>query len=212
MDGVSAALRLETVSNVLRESTSDARSTGDLYSVRNTACSGAGSSSGTTCSRSPARSDDGTGSAPRFPRTPGLGSSVRLGNQLLLRGNDANHSSTQHRVGGADDGFPVARKSIRIPPFNARVEFAIVGNDGATAGVVNATRATVFSGSDILQQQGPITDKTQVTAQSKSAVYPDDFLLDDVAAAGERLSVQLDIPADTTFDAIFDTVVKITPL
>jgi len=78
--------------------------------------------------------------------------------------------------------------------------------------VVSQARATVFSGSDILQQQGPITDKSAVTAQSQDAVYPDDFLLDDVAAAGERLSVQLDIPADTTFDAIFDTVVKITPL
>ena len=113
---------------------------------------------------------------------------------------------------GATTIFPLQGNQYEYLPFNARVEFAIVGHDGVTGGVVSAARATVFSGSDILQQQGPITDKTDVTAQSKSAVYPDDFLLDDVAAAGERLSVQLDIPADTTFDAIFDTVVKITPL
>jgi len=113
---------------------------------------------------------------------------------------------------GAITIFPLQGNQYEYLPFNARVEFAIVGHDGGTAGVVSAARATVFSGSDILQQQGPITDKSAVTAQSQDAVYPDDFLLDDVAAAGERLSVQLDIPVDTTFDSIFDTVVKITPL
>jgi len=113
---------------------------------------------------------------------------------------------------GAITVFPLQGNQYEYLPFNARVEFAIVGHDGGTADVVSSARATIFSGSDILQQQGPVTDKSAVTAQSQDAVYPDDFLLDDVAAAGERLSVQLDIPADTTFDAIFDTVVKITPL
>ena len=108
--------------------------------------------------------------------------------------------------------FPLQGNQYEYLPFNARVEFALVGHDGTDAGAVAAVRATVFSGSDILQQAAPITDKSAVTAQSQNAVYPDDFLLDDVAAAGERLSVQLDIPADATFDAIFDTVVKITPL
>jgi len=113
---------------------------------------------------------------------------------------------------GSTTVFPLQGNQYEYLPFNARVEFAIVGHDGGTGGVIQNARATVFSGSDILQQQGPITDKSAVTAQSQDAVYPDDFLLDDVAAAGERLSVQLDIPADTTFDAVFDTVVKITPL
>jgi len=108
--------------------------------------------------------------------------------------------------------FPLQGNQYEYLPFNARVEFAMVGHDGVTAGVIEGVNATVFSGSDILQQQGPITDKSAVTAQSQNAVYPDDFLLDDVAAAGERLSVQLDIPADATFDSVLDTVVKITPL
>jgi len=108
--------------------------------------------------------------------------------------------------------FPLQGNQYEYLPFNARVEFAIVGKDGGTGGVVQGVTATVFSGSDILQQRSPITDKSDVTAQSKGAVYPDDFLLDDVAAAGERLSVELNIPADTTFDAVIDTVVKITPL
>jgi len=113
---------------------------------------------------------------------------------------------------GATTIFPLQGNQYEYLPFNARVEFALVGKDGATPGIVDAVTATVYSGSDILQQRGPISDKTAVTAQSTSAVYPDDFLLDDVAAAGERLSVELNVPADTTFDSVFDTVVKITPL
>jgi len=106
--------------------------------------------------------------------------------------------------------FPLQGNQYEYLPFNARVEFAIVG-EGDTPSEVDEITATVFSGSDILQQQSGITNKSDVTAQSKNAVYPDDFLLDDVAAAGERLSVQLDIP-DPTARIVVDTVVKITPL
>jgi len=77
---------------------------------------------------------------------------------------------------GAITVFPLQGNQYEYLPFNARVEFAIVGHDGVTGGVVQSARATVFSGSDILQQQGPITDKSAVTAQSQDAVYPDDFL------------------------------------
>jgi len=115
--------------------------------------------------------------------------------------------------------FPLQGNQYEFLPFPARVEFAIVGNSALAAGGpgesadIDKVTATVFSGSDILQQQSGITNKTDTTAQSKNAVYPDDFLLDDVAAAGERLSVQLDIPDPTiTFETIIDTVVKITPL
>jgi len=113
---------------------------------------------------------------------------------------------------GATTIFPLQGNQYEYLPFNARVEFALVGKDGTTPGIVDGVTATVYSGSDILQQRGPISDKTAVTAQSTSAVYPDDFLLDDVAAAGERLSVELNVPADGTEDSVFDTVVKITPL
>ena len=112
--------------------------------------------------------------------------------------------------------FPLQGNQYEYLPFDARVEFEIVGHKSGTGAVgedVDKVTATVFSGSDILQQQSGITNKTETTAQSKNAVYPDDFLLDDVAAAGERLSVELNLPvsalADTTF---INTVVKITPL
>jgi len=108
--------------------------------------------------------------------------------------------------------FPLQGNQYEYLPFNARIEFGIVGHSGAPADV-DGINATVFSGSDILQQQSGITNKSNTTAQSQDAVYPDDFLLDDVAAAGERLSVQLDIPDPSDVDGvIIDTVVKITPL
>jgi len=117
---------------------------------------------------------------------------------------------------GPQTVFPLQGNQYEYLPFNARVEFAIVGASSGTtpeSSDIDKVTATVFSGSDILQQQSGITNKTDVTAQSKNAVYPDDFLLDDVAAAGERLSIQLDIPNPTAAaDTIIDTVVKITPL
>jgi len=107
--------------------------------------------------------------------------------------------------------FPLQGNQYEFLPFNARIEFAIVGEDGSAGIDIELVTATVFSGSDILQQRSGITNKTLTTAQTKNAVYPDDFLLDDVAAAGERLSVELNLPA-ATISGTVDTVVKITPL
>ena len=97
--------------------------------------------------------------------------------------------------------FPLAGSQYEYLPFNARVEFAIVTD--AAAG--DEFQTTVYSGTDVLQQQGPMSVKA--TAQP---VYPDDFLLDDVAAAGERLSVELN--QGTGGDLEVETTVKITPL
>ena len=107
--------------------------------------------------------------------------------------------------------FPLQGNQYEYLPFNARVEFAIVAA-ASISSEADPINATVFSGSDILQQQSGITNKSDTTAQTKNAVYPDDFLLDDVAAAGERLSVQLDIPDFAAGTGVIDTVVKITPL
>jgi hypothetical protein len=94
--------------------------------------------------------------------------------------------------------FPLQGSQYEYLPFNARLEFAIVSN-AATVDV------SVFSGSDILQQAGPPTVK------ATPPVYPDDFLLDDMALAGERISVVLrETGAVATTD--IETVVKITPL
>lgn len=94
--------------------------------------------------------------------------------------------------------FPLANNQYEYLPFPARVEFAIVAN---AAGIV----ATVFSGSDLLQQEGPVTNK------ATPPLYPDDFMLDDVAGAGERLNVILRETAGVATTDI-ETVVKITPI
>ena len=94
--------------------------------------------------------------------------------------------------------FPLQGNQYEFLPFNARVEFAIVAN---AAGI----DVTVYSGSDVLQQNGPATVK------ATPPLYPDDFLLDDVAMAGERLNVILRETAGVATTDI-ETVVKITPI
>jgi len=97
--------------------------------------------------------------------------------------------------------FPLQGNQYEYIPFNARIEFAVLE---ITAALVGDVEATVFSGTDILQQQSLISGEAGGRAK-----YPDDFLLDDVAAAGERLSVELRSAAG---NAVVETVVKITPL
>lgn len=81
-------------------------------------------------------------------------------------------------------------------PFDAVVEFGLV----ASAIGLNAS---VKSGTDILQ------DDQEVSAQNRLPLYPDDFILTDVAAAGERLIVGY---RNTTAAAITAfTAVKLTP-
>ncbi len=96
--------------------------------------------------------------------------------------------------------FPLQGSQYEYLPFNARVEFAIVSDDAN----VDEFEVTVYSGTDVLQQAGPMSVKA-------SPIYPDDFLLDDVAGAGERLSVEIRSGANANANAI-QTVVKITPL
>jgi len=98
--------------------------------------------------------------------------------------------------------FPLQGNQFEYLPFNARVEFAI--SEITAVALVGDVEATVFSGTDILQQQALISGSI-----AGKVTYPDDFLLDDVAAAGERLSVELRSAAGS---ATVETVVKITPL
>jgi len=98
--------------------------------------------------------------------------------------------------------FPLQGSQYEYLPFDARVEFAILEVTGTA--LIGDVKATVFSGTDVLQQAGLIDG--EIDGKVK---YPDDFLLDDVAAAGERLSVELVSAAGS---ADVQTVVKITPL
>lgn len=94
---------------------------------------------------------------------------------------------------------PLTGSQYEYLPFDAFVEFGLLTD-------ANGVLATVQSGTDVLQEEGPVQVGT-INAQPK---YPDDFYLNDAAAAGERLKVAL---RDTSGAArVVQTVVKITPL
>lgn len=90
----------------------------------------------------------------------------------------------------------LANNQYEFLPFNALLEFAM---NAAAAGI----QSDVYSGSDVLMEAGA------VGAQNRYPVYPDDFNLTDVAAAGERIKVRL--RNTTAAPIIVQTVCRITP-
>lgn len=94
---------------------------------------------------------------------------------------------------------PLVGDQYEYLPFNALVEIALV-SDGA--GVV----ATVFSGTDLIQQQGPVSQK----AAPATPIYPDDYAIRETSLAGDRLGITLNNTSGAAVNV--NTVVKITPL
>lgn len=94
---------------------------------------------------------------------------------------------------------PLSGSQYEYLPFNARVEIGINAD-------VNAVLATVSSGSDILSEEGPVTKGTL----DIFPVYPDQFTLVDVAAAGDRLKINLRNTNAGTANVL--TSVRITPI
>ena len=84
--------------------------------------------------------------------------------------------------------FPLAGSQYEYLPFDAALLFAVLGD---TAAVVNAS---VFSGSDVLMQNSPV----DILAVANPIIYPDHYSLQDYAARGERISVQLQEAAAAT--------------
>lgn len=94
---------------------------------------------------------------------------------------------------------PLSGDQFEYLPFDAYVEIGIASD-------ANGVLATVYSGSDLLQDEGPVALKT-INVQP---VYPEDFALTDYAAAGDRLNIKL---RDTSGAArVVMTTVKITPV
>lgn len=96
--------------------------------------------------------------------------------------------------------YPWQGNQYEILPFDALIEVAIVADTGDT------WLGSVFSGSDILMQGAEI----DILATANPIVYPDYFLLSDVAAFRERISVALTNITGGIADA--RTACKITPL
>jgi hypothetical protein len=82
-------------------------------------------------------------------------------------------------------------------PYNAAVEFGLVAS---ATGLV----CDVFSGQDNL------AEGFAPSLANRFPVYPDDFTLTDVAAAGERLKVRVRNPTGGTLTIFFS--VRITPV
>jgi hypothetical protein len=77
-------------------------------------------------------------------------------------------------------GFPMSGKQYEFMHASGEISIAIVA---AATGVL----ATVYSGPDLLQQEGQVTIK----AANSAPIYPDDYHLIDDVAAGDRLNIIL---------------------
>ena len=95
---------------------------------------------------------------------------------------------------------PLVGSQYEYLPFDALVEFAIL------ADAADTFTASVFSGSDVLMQN-EVLDQLAVATPIR---YPDDYQIQDVAAAGERLGVQLTNTGGAPGDV--RTLVRITPV
>lgn len=73
----------------------------------------------------------------------------------------------------------IAGSQFEFLPYNAALEFGINGDASAAD-----LRVDAYSGQDILAEQ------FQPNAQNRIPVYPDDFILTDVAARGERIKIR----------------------
>jgi hypothetical protein len=93
----------------------------------------------------------------------------------------------------------LAGSQFEFLPYDAALEFGLNGDaNGADL------RVDVYSGQDVLMEGA------SMSAQNRIPVYPDDFQLNDVAAAGERIKVRVrntNAAARTIFYAV-----RVTPI
>lgn len=90
----------------------------------------------------------------------------------------------------------LAGSQFEFLPYDASLEFAILSDQGDTL-------CDVYSGQDVLLERGIPIEKA-----TASAIYPDDFSLTDVAAAGERIKIRF--IATTAAEVLW--TVRITPI
>lgn len=80
-------------------------------------------------------------------------------------------------------------------PYHAHLSFAV---NGASPGLV----ADVYSGQDVL------CEAMAVNALNRIPINPDDFLLTDVAAAGERIKVRVRNPTGAAIVVSFAVMIQ----
>lgn len=85
-------------------------------------------------------------------------------------------------------------------PYDAMLEFGLNGDvNGADL------RIDVYSGQDTL------AENMQPSVQNRIPIYPDDFQLNDVAAAGERIKVRVRNTSSAAARTVFFSI-RITPV
>jgi hypothetical protein len=92
----------------------------------------------------------------------------------------------------------LAGSAFEFMPYHGRVDIGLVGDAGGNH------RATVQSGSDVLLEESPISRAARVP------VWPDDYSLSDVAAAGDRLKLAVRNVSAGALDVFW--AVRVTPL
>ncbi len=95
---------------------------------------------------------------------------------------------------------PLDDSQYRFLPFDALVQFAVL------ADAADLVDATIFSGTDVLMEN----TRLDALAVATPITFPDDYSLEDVAAAGEPLGVNL-VNVDPAI-VVVRTSVRITPL
>lgn len=107
----------------------------------------------------------------------------------LMQGNTAILTGTTVNV--------LSGQQYEFAPFNCMVEFGL-------AMTVVGMLVSVFSQTDLLLDSGPVVVK------ATAPIYPDDFLLQDVAQKGDRLQIKANNPTGGTINLLW--TVKLTPI
>lgn len=107
--------------------------------------------------------------------------------------------STSVALSSVNDNV-LAGSQFEFLPFNAMLEFGLNGD--ANGGDL---RVDVYSGSDVLMENAPMNVRAVIPT------YPDDFLLNDVAGAGQRIKVRVRNTSAAAARTLY-WVVRITPL
>lgn len=92
--------------------------------------------------------------------------------------------------------FPLQGWQYEYLPWDAEVEVAVIFRESSGTFTGEIPTYSCYSGSDLLAQSG-----TQATKKDEIGVqYPYDYNLQDIAAAGERIGIQLLVPASSTIE------------
>lgn len=94
----------------------------------------------------------------------------------------------------------LAGSQFEFAPYNALIEFGLCGDANASD-----LRVDVYSGQDV------ITEQLEPNAQNRIPLYPDDFILQDVVRAGERIKIRVRNTSAAAARTLFHSV-RITPV